>query len=115
MSNSVRNASRCLKRSAARVGNELMTFAPLPQSFYAPSAEAVAPRLLGHWLVRAMPTGFSGGLIVETEAYLAKDPACHGFKRETPRNRSMYGLPGRAYVYFIYGNHWCFNAVCQPV
>jgi len=91
-----------------------MRFSPLPQSFYEPSAEAVAPRLLGHWLVRATLGGFSGGIIVETEAYLAQDPACHGFKRETPRNRSMYGPPGRAYVYFIYGNHWCFNAVCRP-
>jgi DNA-3-methyladenine glycosylase len=80
-----------------------MTFTPLPRSFYEAGAEAVAPRLLGHRLVRAIPGGFSGGIIVETEAYLAQDPACHGFKRETPRNRSMYGPPGRAYVYFIYG------------
>ena len=75
-----------------------MRFSPLQQSFYEPSAEAVAPRLLGHWLVRATPDGFSGGIIVETEAYLAQDPACHGFKRETPRNRAMYGPPGRASV-----------------
>ena len=91
-----------------------MNFAPLPRSFYEPGAEAVAPRLLGHWLVRRTPAGFSGGLIVETEAYLAHDPASHGFKRETVRNRAMYGPPGHAYVYFIYGNHWCFNAVCRP-
>jgi DNA-3-methyladenine glycosylase len=84
------------------------------REFFVPSAEWVAPRLLGHWLLYRTPAGFSGGMIVETEAYLAHDPACHGYKRETPRNRTMYGPPGHSYVYFIYGAHWCFNAVCRP-
>ena len=91
-----------------------MNFTPLPAEFYAPSAGKIAPRLLGHFLVRRTPDGFAGGVIVETEGYLADDPSCHGFRRETPRNRSMYGPPGRAYVYFIYGNYHCFNAVCAP-
>jgi DNA-3-methyladenine glycosylase len=87
---------------------------PLPQSFYAPSAAVVARRLLGHWLLRRTAAGICGGPIVETEAYSADDPASHAFGGETPRNRVMFGPPGRAYVYFIYGNHYCVNAVCAP-
>jgi DNA-3-methyladenine glycosylase len=89
-------------------------FTPLPPSFFAPTAAVVAPRLLGHWLIRRTADGFCGGPIVETEAYLRDDPASHGFAGETERNRAMFGPPGRAYVYFIYGNHYCVNAVCRP-
>jgi DNA-3-methyladenine glycosylase len=92
----------------------LTKFAPLPRSFFEPSARLVAPRLLGQWLIRRWPGGFCGGPIVETEAYLAGDPASHGYRGETARNRAMYGPPGRAYVYFIYGVHFCVNVVCQP-
>lgn len=85
----------------------------LPASFYEPSAEIVAPKLLGHFLLRRAPDGtWAGGEIVETEAYLANDPACHGFRGETARNKHMFGPPGRAYVYFIYGNYFCCNVVC---
>ena len=101
-------------RPEAEPGPTLEDLASLPRAFFEPSAEQVAPELLGHWLVRRTSRGLSGGVIVETEAYLANDPASHGFRRETRRNRSMYGPPGHAYVYFIYGNHWCFNAVCRP-
>jgi DNA-3-methyladenine glycosylase len=100
--------------ASALRGNPLSDFVPLPPSFYQPTARVVAPRLLGHYLVRNTPVGPAGGVIVETEAYLVDDPSCHGFRRETPRNRSMYGPPGRAYVYFIYGNYFCFNTVCRP-
>jgi DNA-3-methyladenine glycosylase len=87
---------------------------PLPREFFAPSAEEVAPALLGHYLLRKTARGWCGGPIVETEAYLIKDPACHGAVGLTPRNRVMFGEPGHAYVYLIYGLHYCVNAVCQP-
>jgi len=92
-----------------------MRFVPLPQRFYEPSAQVVAPLLLGHWLIRNTPRGFCGGPIVEAEAYLVGDPASHAIMGETARNRVMFGPPGRAYVYLIYGFHFCFNAVCHPV
>jgi DNA-3-methyladenine glycosylase len=89
-------------------------FKPLPRRFYEPSARVVAPALLGHWLIRNTPSGPCGGPIVETEAYLVGDPACHGAPGPTARNRVMFGEPGHAYVYFIYGNYFCMNVVCQP-
>lgn len=89
-------------------------FKPLPESFYEPSAKVVAPELLGHWLIRNTASGPCGGPIVETEAYLCDDAACHGAPGPTQRNRVLFDKPGRAYVYFIYGNHFCVNAVCCP-
>jgi DNA-3-methyladenine glycosylase len=94
--------------------NSTLDFVPWPRSFFSPSADVVAPLLLGHFLIRQAPGGPCGGIIVETEAYLADDPACHAFRGETERNRAMFGPPGHAYVYFIYGNHHCVNAVCRP-
>lgn len=89
---------------------------PLPASFYMPSALTVARRLLGARLVRVLPNGARlSGRIVETEAYSGLDDlASHGRTKPTKRNRPMYGPPGRAYVYFTYGNYWMFNIVCEP-
>jgi len=89
-------------------------YTTLPRSFYEPSADVVAPLLLGHWMLRRTPQGLCGGIIVETEAYITGDPACHGYVRQTPRNKAMWGEPGTAYIYLIYGCHYCFNAVCRP-
>ena len=92
----------------------MRSFRPLPRRFYEPSAQAVAPALLGHWLVRNTSNGPCGGPIVETEAYLIGDPACHGTPGPTARNRVMFGEPGHGYVYLIYGNYFCMNMVCRP-
>ena len=91
-----------------------MNVSPLPHEFYAPTADVVAPALLGHFLLRRVDNVWLGGEIVETEAYLVGDPACHAYVRETARNRTMFGPFGFAYVFKIYGGYFCFNVVCQP-
>ncbi|MCC7208381.1 MAG: DNA-3-methyladenine glycosylase [Anaerolineae bacterium] len=88
----------------------------LPREFYMPNAVHVARTLLGQVLVRRLPDGARiEGRIVETEAYTGLDDrASHGKDRITPRNRIMWGEPGRAYVYKIYGMYWMLNVVAEP-
>lgn len=92
---------------------ELGRVAWLKEEFFARDPRRVARALLGKLLIRTTPGGVLAGRIVETEAYLGKDDeAAHSFIGKTPRNAVMFGPPGRAYVYFIYGNHYCLNVSC---
>lgn len=85
----------------------------LPRTFFERDSATVARALLGQRLVRVLDGQRVGGLICETEAYGgADDQASHAYRR-TPRSAIMYGPPGYAYVYFIYGMHFCLNAVTE--
>jgi DNA-3-methyladenine glycosylase len=87
---------------------------PYPSAFYDRDTAAVARDLLGGILETTCDGVRTRGRIVEVEAYLGPhDPSCHAAVGLTPRNRHLHGPPGTAYVYRIYGMHWCINAVTR--
>jgi DNA-3-methyladenine glycosylase len=87
----------------------------LPAEFFNRDPREVGQELLGKLLVRRRGAGLLVGRVVETEAYLgAVDPAAHAYAGKTARNAVLFGPPGVAYVYLIYGNHFCLNVSCLP-
>ncbi|WP_287130373.1 DNA-3-methyladenine glycosylase [Candidatus Cyanaurora vandensis] len=82
--------------------------------FFDRSALLVAPELLGWSLNRRVAGATQTARLVEVEAYTQGDPACHAYRRRTPRNEVMFGPSGYAYVYLIYGMYFCLNIVCEP-
>lgn len=102
-----------MTEAEASPGN-LRKLPPLPREFYDRDPRRVARELLGKVLLRRSGRALLAGRIVEVEAYLHGDPAAHSFIGRTPRNAVLWGPPGLSYVYFIYGNHYCFNVSCLP-
>ncbi len=95
--------------------NSLGSVTLLNSEFFNRDPRQVARALLGKLLVRKTPSGVLAGRIVETEAYLGQgDAAAHAAAGRTARNSVLFGPPGHAYVYFIYGNHYCLNVSCLP-
>jgi DNA-3-methyladenine glycosylase len=87
----------------------------IPRDFFARHSVQVAPELLGCVLEHQTEAGLVAVELTEVEAYEGEtDPASHAYRGKTRRNAVMYGPPGRAYVYFTYGMHFCVNLVCLP-
>ena len=101
--------------SAFRVSTPTKAIHPLGRAFFARNPRRVARELLGKVLVRHDAHARLAARIVEVEAYLGEhDPAAHSAAGRTLRNAVLFGPPGHAYIYFIYGNHYCLNVSCEP-
>lgn len=95
-----------------RISREIQ---PLPRAFFNRDPRHVARQLMGKILVREASGLKLTARIVEVEAYLGEDdPAAHAAAGRTLRNAVLFGPPGHAYIYFIYGNHYCLNVSCEP-
>ena len=95
--------------------DELFSLRILQRDFYDRDSVTVARSLLGHVLHHETPAGARAGRIVEVEAYLGlNDLAAHAAKGLTPRTKVLFGPPGHAYVYLIYGMYECLNLVAEP-
>ena len=100
--------SRRLEANPIATKSITTAFPPLPHGFFCRPAEVVAPALIGCRLVKRQTDGsLLWGVVVETEAYSQDDSACHGYRRRSPQNETLFGEPGRFYVYVSYGIHHC--------
>lgn len=109
------NETGSREAATAITAKALLAAPPLTREFFNRNAVTVGRELLGKLLIHREGRSLRAGRIVEDEAYLgAVDPAAHAYSGRTPRNAVLFGPPGHAYVYFIYGNHYCTNVSCMP-